>query len=91
MVDMVWRDDDDDVGVDTGDAVVVEVAADKSATVGDEAMDVAVDEVTTIAEPGVIGSRSRRTPPTLTWKWTLPNIFSILLLRPEKAERDASA
>jgi hypothetical protein len=51
MVDMVWRDDDDDVGVDTGDAVVVEVAADKSATVGDEATDVAVDELATVVGP----------------------------------------
>jgi hypothetical protein len=53
-VDMVRRidDDDGDVGVDTDDA------ADKSAAVSDEAVDVAVDEVAAIASPEVIGSGS---------------------------------
>jgi hypothetical protein len=60
-----------------GDVVVVEVAVDKSATVSDEAVDIAVDEVTVSAEPEVIWSRSRRTPPALMLRWTLANLMSI--------------
>jgi hypothetical protein len=83
MEDMV-RCDDDDVGVDTDDV------ADKSIAIGDEAVDVAVNEVVVLAAPGAIGSGSRRTPPESTRKWTLPNVMSIPPRRPEKAERDAS-
>jgi hypothetical protein len=59
--------------------VVVEVAADKSAAIGDEAVDVAVDEVATAATPEVIGSGKRKTPPALMFRWTLPNVMSIPL------------
>jgi hypothetical protein len=64
MVDMVRRDDDDDIeaGVDT------EGAVDRSTTVGDEAVDVVVDEVVDFAAPEAIGSGSRRTPPESTRK-----------------------
>ena len=87
MVDVVWRDDEDDedVGVDP-DGV-----ADSSTAVGDEAVDVGVDEVTAVAAPETIGPGSRRTPPESTWKWTLPNVMSTPPRRPEKAERDAKA
>jgi hypothetical protein len=87
MVDMVRRsdadDDDGDAGVDTDDA------ADRSAAVGDEAVDVAVNEVAIVTMPKLIMSGSRRTPPESTRKWTLPNVMSIPPHRPEKAERDA--
>jgi hypothetical protein len=96
MVDMVRRDDDDDDDarvdvINIGDAVVLEVAANKSAMVDDEAVDVAVDKATDDAGPEVIGSGSRRTPPALMLRWTLPNIMSIPPCRLEKAERDAMA
>jgi hypothetical protein len=96
MVDMMRRDGDadGDIGadiIDIADAVVVEVAANKSTAVGDEVVDVAVDEVATAVRPEVIGSGSRRTPPALMLRWTLPNVMSILARRPEKAERDAKA
>ena len=86
MVDIVRRDDDDDgdVGVDT------DGATDRSTVVGDEAVDVAVDEVAVFAVPEAIGSGSRGMPPESTRKWTLPNVMSIPPRRPEKAERDAS-
>jgi hypothetical protein len=77
-------DDDEDGGVDTG-------ATDRSATVGDEAVHVAVDEVAAATTPEVIASESRRTPPELARKCTLPNVMSIPPRRSEKAERDASA
>jgi hypothetical protein len=73
------------------DAMVDEVAADRSAAVGDEAADVAVDEVATTAGPEVIGSGSRRTPPSLMLRWTLRNTISILPRRPEKVEHDEKA
>jgi hypothetical protein len=96
MVDVVRRDDDADGDdradvIDVADAVDVEVASGKSATVGDVAKDVAVDEVTTAVRPEVIGSGSRRTPPTLLLRWTLPNAMSIPPRRPKKDERDANA
>ena len=96
MVDVVRRDDDADGDdgadvIEVADAVVVKVAVDKSAAVGDEANDVAVDEVTTVVRPEVIGSGSRRTPPVLMLRWTLPNAMSTPPRRPEKAERDAKA
>jgi hypothetical protein len=88
MVDMVRRsdadDDDGDAGVDTDDA------ADRSAAVGDEAVDVAVNEVAIVTMPKLIMSGSRRTPPESTRKWTLPSVMSIPPRRPEKAKRDAS-
>ena len=86
------RDDDDEADViDVVDAVFVEVAADKSAAAGDEALDVVVDEVATAVRPEVIGSGSRRMPPTLMLRWTLLNAISIPPRRPEKAERDVKA
>jgi hypothetical protein len=91
---MVWRDDDGDAGadvIDAGGAVVVEVATDKSSMIGDEAVDVAVDEVATAAGPEVIASGSSRTPSALMLRWTLLNVMSIPPCRPEKAERDAKA
>jgi hypothetical protein len=95
-VDVVRRDDeaDGDDGadvIDDVDAVVVEVAADKSAAVGDEVVDVAVDELAITARPEVIGSGSRETPPALILRWTLPNGRSIPPRRPEKDECDAKA
>jgi hypothetical protein len=59
MVDTVRRGDadDEDVGVDTDDA------ADRLAAVGDEVVDVAVDEVAAVAAPEAIGFGSRRMPP----------------------------
>jgi hypothetical protein len=81
---MMHRNDGD------GDVVVIDVAADKSATVGDEAVDVAVDDITVAAEPEAIGSRSRRMPPALMLRWTLSNVMYIPPCRPEKVERDAS-
>jgi hypothetical protein len=83
---MVRRDDDDDEAIGVED----DGAADRSAAIGDEAVDVAVDEVVVLAAPGAIGPGSRRTPPESTWKWTLPNVMSIPPRRPEKAEREAS-
>jgi hypothetical protein len=82
MVDVVQRDDDVDGddgadAIEVVDAVVGEVAADKLATVGDEAVDVVVDEVTTAAGTEVIGSGSCRTPPALMLRWTFPNVMSI--------------
>jgi hypothetical protein len=98
MVDIVRRgDDDDDDGdaeadvIDVDDAMDVEVAADKSATVGDEVVDVTVDEVATAAGPEVTGSGSRKTPPVLMLRWTLTNVMSIPLCRLEKTERGAKA
>jgi hypothetical protein len=78
MVDMVRRDVDDgeDVGVDA-------CAADISVAVG--------DEVAAAAALEVIRSGSRRTPPELMRKWTLPNVRSIPSHRSEKAKRDTSA
>ena len=76
--------DDDDAGLDTDDA------ANKSTAIGDEAVEVAVDEVMVFAAPGAIRPGNRRTPPESTRKWTLPNVMSIPPRRPEKAERDAS-
>jgi hypothetical protein len=92
MVDVVRRDDDDGADViDVVDAVVVEVEADKSAATGDEALDVVVDEVATAVRPEVIGSGSRKMPPSLMLRWTLPNAISIPPRRPEKVERDVKA
>jgi hypothetical protein len=96
IVDVVWRNDDaysnDGANaVGTVDAVVDEVAVDSSATVGDEVEDVAVDEVVTATGPEGVRSRSRRTPPALMLKWTIPNAMSIPPRRPEKAECDAKA
>jgi hypothetical protein len=71
--------------------VDVEVASGKSATVGDVAKDVAVDEVTTAVRPEVIGSGSRRTPPAMMLRWTLPNAMSIPPRMPEKAKCDVEA
>jgi hypothetical protein len=88
---MVRRDDDGADVSDVADEVVVDVAADKIAAVGDEAEDVAVDEVGTVLRPEVIEFGSRRTPPALMLRWTLPNVMSIPVRRPEKAERDAKA
>jgi hypothetical protein len=87
-------DTDGDDGADTvgtADAVVDAVAADSSAAVADEAEDVAVNEVAIAAGPEVIGLESRRTPPALMLRWTLPNAMSIPPLRPEKAECDVKA
>ena len=86
MEDVVRRDDgdDEDSGADTDDA------ADRSASIGDEAVDVAVNEVVVFSAPGAIGPGSRRTPPESMRKWTLPNVMSIPSRSPEKAERDAS-
>jgi hypothetical protein len=58
--------------------------------VGDEAIDIAVDEVAAVAVPEMIGSGSRRTPPELMRKWTLPNVMFIPSHRPKKVKRDAS-
>jgi hypothetical protein len=90
---MVLRDDDAD-GDDGADTISVagvvdEVAADRSDTVGDEAADVAVDEVVTTVGPERIGSGSRRMPPALMVRWTLPIARSILSRKLEKAECDA--
>jgi hypothetical protein len=84
MEDVVRHDDGDDkgAGVDTDDE------ADRWAAIGDEAVDVAVDEAVVFVSPGAIEPESRRRPPKSTRKWTLPNVMSILPLRPEKAGRD---
>jgi hypothetical protein len=87
-------DSDGDDGADTvgtAHAVVDEVAADSSAAVADEEEDVAVDEVAIAAGPEVIGLGSRRTPPALMLRWTLPNAMSIPPRMPEKAKRDVEA
>jgi hypothetical protein len=91
MVDIVQCDDDytrTDV-IEVSDTMVIEVAADKPSTVGDEAVDVIVDECATATRPEVFGSRSCRMPPMLMLRWTLPNVISIPSCRPEKAERVA--
>jgi hypothetical protein len=92
IVDVVRRGDDADVdeGADKISVVgtVDEFAADRSAMVGDEATDVAVDEVATAAGPEKIRSEGRRTPPVLMLRWTLPIARSILPHKPEKAEHD---
>jgi hypothetical protein len=86
MEDEVWRDDGDadDAGVDTDDAT------DRSTVIGDEAVDVAVDEVVVFFVPATIGPGSQRTTPESTRKWTLPNVMSIPSRSPKKVERDAS-
>ena len=64
--------------------------ADSSTAVGDEAVDVVVDDVVVVAAPGAIGPGRRRTPPESTRKWTLPNVMSNPPRRPEKTGRDTS-
>jgi hypothetical protein len=80
MEDMVRRDDDDDgdAGVDTDDAT------DRSTTIGDEVVDVAVDKVEVFVAPGAIGPGNPRMPPDSTQKWTLPNVMSIPSRKTEK-------
>jgi hypothetical protein len=59
MVDLVRRDDDDDdedTGVDT------DGTADRSTVVGDEAIDVVVDEVVIFSVPGAIGPEDKQRP-----------------------------
>jgi hypothetical protein len=53
MAGMVWRDDDDDddTGADTGDTVFVQVAADESAMVGNEAVGVVVMKLWLLQSP----------------------------------------
>jgi hypothetical protein len=51
MVDMVRHDDDAGADVIDVGAVVVEIAGDKSATISDETIDVAVNEVVAAAGP----------------------------------------
>jgi hypothetical protein len=92
---VVWRDDDAD-GDDGANTisfvgVVDEVAADRSATVGDEAADVAVHDVAAAVGPKRIWPGSRRTPPALMVRRKLSIARSIRPRKPEKAKRDANA
>jgi hypothetical protein len=91
-VDQVQRHDyDGDVEADVADVVVGEVAADKSAMFGDEAVDVDADKAAVVAVPKVVGPGSRRTPPALMSRWMLPNVMSIPPCGSEKAEHDVKA
>jgi hypothetical protein len=70
--DAVPRDDDEEADMISVAGVVDEVAAEGSATVGDEAADVAADGAAAAGGAEGIGSGRRRIPPALMLRWTLP-------------------